>query len=137
MKLGYVIIYVSDVKETMDFYTRAFGFETKMVYEDGGMVDYGELQTGETVLALASHDLGQANLQGLYQKPALEKTPFGFELALVSEDVLADYKKALDEGALPVAPPKEKPWGQTVAYVRAIEGTLIEFCSPMTPPEAA
>ncbi len=131
MKLGYVIIYVADVKETMDFYTRAFGFETKMVYEQEGKVDYGEMKTGETVLAFASHSLGTTNLQGLYQKSALEKEPFGFELALVSEDVMADYEKALIEGALPVSPPKEKPWGQTVAYVRAAEGTLIELCSPM------
>jgi len=131
MKLGYVIIYVADVKETMDFYTRAFGFETKMVYEQAGVVDYGEMKTGETVLAFASHELGTTNLQGLYQKPALEKEPFGFELALVSENVMIDYEKALIEGALPVSPPKEKPWGQTVAYVRAIEGTLIEICSAM------
>lgn len=131
MKLGYLIIYVADVKATMDFYTRAFGFETKMVYEQDGAVDYGEMKTGETVLAFASHSLGQMNLQGLYQKSALEKEPFGYELALVSENVMADYEKALIEGALPVSPPKEKPWGQTVAYVRSIEGTLIELCSPI------
>ena len=131
MKLGYFIIYVADVKETMDFYTRAFGFETKMVHEQEGDVDYGEMKTGATVLAFASHGLGTSNLQGLYQKSALEKEPFGIELALVSEDVMADYEKALIEGALPVSPPKEKPWGQTVAYVRAIEGTLIEICSMM------
>ena len=27
--------------------------------------------------------------------------------------------------------PITKPWGQTVAYVRAPEGTLIELCTPM------
>ena len=31
MKLGYVLIYVDDVKQTMAFYSHAFGFETKMV----------------------------------------------------------------------------------------------------------
>jgi len=131
MRLGYVIIYVESVKGTMDFYTRAFGFETRMVYEEDGVVDYGEMQTGETVLAFASHTLGESNLQGLYQKAALTEVPFGFELALVSEDVAADYEKALGEGAIAVAPPKEKPWGQTVTYVRSVEGTLIELCSPM------
>ena len=131
MRLGYVIIYVESVKGTMDFYTRAFGFETRMVYEENGVVDYGEMQTGETVLAFASHSLGEANLQGLYQKAAMTEVPFGFELALVSEDVAGDFDKALKEGAIAVSPPKEKPWGQTVAYVRAVEGTLIELCSPM------
>ncbi|MFK8182566.1 MAG: VOC family protein [Phormidesmis sp.] len=131
MKLGYVIIYVENVKGTMDFYTRAFGFETRMVYEENGAVDYGEMQTGETVLGFASHSLGDANFQGLYQKASIGEKPFGFELALVSEDVAADFETAIKEGAIAVSPPKEKPWGQTVAYVRAVEGTLIELCSPM------
>ena len=131
MRLGYVIIYVESVKGTMDFYTRAFGFETRMVYEEDGVVDYGEMQTGETVLAFASHSLGETNLKGLYQKASMTEVPFGFELALVSEDVAADFEKALAEGAIAVAPPTEKPWGQTVAYLRAVEGTLIELCSPM------
>jgi lactoylglutathione lyase len=133
MKLGYVIIYVEDVKATMAFYTAVFGFETKMLFEQEGSVDYGELQTGETVLAFAAHSLGEMNLQGQYQKVSAAGNPFGFELALVSEDVGAAYELAVSAGAVPVAPPKEKPWGQTVAYVRSREGTLIEICSPITP----
>lgn len=41
------------------------------------------------------------------------------------------YKKAINEGAIPLVPPKEKPWGQTVAYVRDPNGILIELASPM------
>ncbi len=135
MKLGYVIVYVEDVKTTMAFYIEAFGFETKMMYEEDGVVDYGELKTGETVLGFASHSLGEMNLQGAYEKSSVEKMPFGMELALVSEDVAADYEKAVTAGAFAVAPPTQKPWGQTVAYVRAIEGTLVELCSPIATPE--
>ena len=135
MKFGYVIIYVDDVKAAMAFYTEAFGFETKMVYEENGSVDYGELKTGETVLGFAAHSLGEMNLQGAYEKSSVEKKPFGMELALVSEDVAADYEKAVTAGAVAVVPPKEKPWGQTVAYVRAMEGTLIELCSPIAASE--
>ena len=131
MKLGYVLIYVEDIKATMAFYTEAFGFETKMVYEQEGVCDYGELKTGETVLGFASHSLGEMNLQGEYQKSSLAARPFGMELALVSETVSAAYEQAISAGAIAISPPKEKPWGQTVAYVRAIEGTLIEICSPM------
>ncbi|MEL6551929.1 MAG: VOC family protein [Cyanobacteria bacterium J06621_11] len=132
MKLGYVLVYVEDVKATMAFYTAAFGFEPKMVYEEDGAVDYGELKTGETVLGFAAHSLGEMNLQGNYQKSTLSERPFGMELALVDEDVKASYEKAVGAGAIAVAPPTEKPWGQTVAYVRGIEGTLIEICSPIT-----
>jgi lactoylglutathione lyase len=133
MKLGYVIIYVEDVKATMAFYTAAFGFETKMAFEQDGSVDYGELKTGETVLAFAAHSLGEMNLPGGYQKVSAEGNPFGYELGLVSEDVASAYEQAVNAGAVPVAPPKVKPWGQTVAYVRASEGTLIEICSPVMP----
>ena len=131
MKLGYVITYVEDVKATMAFYRAAFGFETKMMFEQDGSVDYGELQTGETVLAFAAHSLGEANLLGRYQKVSAMGETLGYELALVSEDVSAAYQQAIGVGAVPVAEPKEKPWGQIVAYVRAMEGTLIEICSPM------
>lgn len=130
MKLGYVVIYVENVKGTMDFYARAFGFETRLVHGENE-VDYGEMQTGETVLAFAAHRLGEQNLQGLYQRQSMTDVPFGIELALVTEDVQGAFEKALAEGAIAVAPPKEKPWGQVVAYVRAVEGTLIELCSPM------
>ena len=27
--------------------------------------------------------------------------------------------------------PKSKPWGQVVAYVRDIDGFLVEVCTPM------
>jgi hypothetical protein len=28
-------------------------------------------------------------------------------------------------------PPTVKPWGQTVSYVRDLDGFLVEICSPM------
>ncbi|MBB4843275.1 catechol 2,3-dioxygenase-like lactoylglutathione lyase family enzyme [Paucibacter oligotrophus] len=37
----------------------------------------------------------------------------------------------LDTGATPVKAPLTKPWGQTVAYVRCPDGSLVELCTPM------
>lgn len=45
--------------------------------------------------------------------------------------IIKDTSKAVKAGAELIAKPTEKPWGQTVSYVRSIEGTLIEICSPM------
>lgn len=39
MQLGYTILYVEDVKRSVDFYQRAFGFMVKFVH-DGG--DFGD-----------------------------------------------------------------------------------------------
>ena len=131
MKLGFVIVYVSDVKETLQFYRDAFGLDIRMEFEDNGVVQYGEMETGGAVLGFASHEMGQMNLGGKYQKSSLAKEPFGQEVVFVADDVTEAYNTAVEAGAVSLSGPKEKPWGQVVAYVRAIEGTLIEICSPM------
>ena len=128
MKYGYTIIYVVNVLETLEFYRDAFGFEIKFIHESQ---DYGELETGGTVLAFANHELGEANLDGEYLRGEIQDIPFGLELAFVSEDVEAAFEQAIACGALPIKQPSVKPWGQTIAYVRAIDGSLIELCSPM------
>lgn len=128
MKFGYTIIYVASVAETLGFYNEAFGFETRFLHESG---DYGELNTGETVLAFASHELGDLNLEGHYQKTDLNTPPAGVELAFVTDDVAAAYAHAIAAGAVAVKEPIAKPWGQVVAHVRSCEGSLIELCSPI------
>ncbi|MDO8774492.1 MAG: VOC family protein [Burkholderiaceae bacterium] len=112
----------------MRFYQDAFGFETRFLHATG---EYGELETGATVLAFASHAMGYLNLGGVYQKADPAAAPLGVELAFVTEDVVAAYAKAVAAGAIAIKPPVEKPWGQVVGYVRATEGSLIELCSPM------
>ncbi len=131
MKLGFVVIYVDDVKETLQFYKEAFGFKIRLEHEDNGQFLYGEMETEGAILGFASHEMGHMNLGGKYQRSNLENDPFGQWIAFVSDDVHVSYKKAVNAGAISVAEPLEKPWGQMVAIVRAKEGTLIELCSPM------
>jgi lactoylglutathione lyase len=128
MKFGYTIVYVDSVSDTLAFYKAAFGFDTRFLHESG---EYGELETGATALAFASHNLGQMNLDGQYQKSDLSQKPLGVEIAFVTDDVHASFDKAVKAGAVALTEPKLKPWGQTVAYVRSIEGSLIELCSPV------
>ena len=128
MKYGYTIIYVSSVEETLEFYKKAFGFEIKFIHESKA---YGELETGETTLAFASHEMGDMNLGGKYSKANINDKPFGIELAFVTEDVPAAFEKAVASGAVPFKEPEEKPWGQVVGYVRAVDGSIIELCSPI------
>ena len=131
MKFGYVLIYVDEVIETLAFYEKAFGFERGMVYEEGGVVDYAELKSGETTIGFASSSLGEMNLEGKYNKITREGNPVGLELVFVDEDVARATSHAIKNGAELIAEPIEKPWGQTVSYVRALEGTMISICSPM------
>lgn len=54
MKLGYVITYVRDVAASVAFMEEAFELSRKFVTPEG---DYGELDTGSTILDFASQSL--------------------------------------------------------------------------------
>ena len=43
----------------------------------------------------------------------------------------AAFARAVAAGATPLKEPVTKPWGQTVAYVRDLDGFLVELCSPI------
>ena len=128
MKLGYTIIYVPSVESSLRFFSQAFGLERKFLHESG---DYGELKTGETTLAFASHALGDMNFPKGHVRASESKQPLGMEIALVTEDVHAAHKSAIAHGAIELSAPTRKPWGQVVSYVRAPDGTLVELCTPV------
>lgn len=128
MRFAYTIIYVPDVANSLTFFEQAFGLSRRFLHASG---DYGELDTGATVLAFASHDLGAANIPGKYVAASDSALPLGVEIALVTEDVKGAYARAVSAGAANIKTPEVKPWGQEVAYVRCPDGTLVELCSPM------
>lgn len=128
MKLGYTIIYVPDVAASLDFYSRAFGLARRFLHESGA---YGELETGETTLAFAAHALGEMNFAGGHVEAHASSQPLGVEIGLVTDDVAAAHRRALDAGAIELAAPLERPWGQVVSYVRCPDGSLVELCTPM------
>ena len=128
MKFGYTIIYVPDVGASLAFFGKAFGFPCRFLHESG---TYGELNTGETTLAFASHVLGASNMPAGYVAADTSKLPLGVEVAFVTPDVAKAHATAVSTGAREIKPPQKKPWGQTVSYVRCPDGTLVELCSPV------
>lgn len=128
MRFGYTILYVDDVPATIDFYERAFGLDRRFVADDA---TYGELETGETTLAFAQHALAGSSITGGYRSNTLAEPPPGLEIGFVTEDVAAAFERALAAGATALTAPKTKPWGQTVAYVRDLDGMLVEICTPV------
>ena len=128
MKLGYTIIYVPDVCASLLFFEQAFGLTRKFLHESQ---TYGELDTGATTLSFAAHELGDANFPGGHVHADQSAQPLGFEIAFVTSDVRSAHNKAIQAGAIELAQPQVKPWGQTVSYVRCPDGVLVELCSPM------
>lgn len=128
VKFGYTIIYVANVETSISFFEKAFGLERGFVHPEG---DYGELQTGETKLAFAAHELGNMNLPNGYVTADGNDKPVGIEIALVTDDVASAHKQALATGGKELKAPEQKPWGQTVSYVHCPDGTLVELCTPV------
>ena len=128
MKYTHTLLYVADVAKTIDFYTKAFGFPAKFTTPEG---DYGEINTGNVTIGFVSYELADSNLKKGFQKSAILEKPFGIELTFTSENIKEDFAKAIKAGAIEVEPLTEKIWGQTIGYLRDINGFLIEIGSPM------
>ncbi|MFZ4797395.1 MAG: VOC family protein [Bacteroidia bacterium] len=129
IKFAYTILYVQDVTKSIAFYENAFGFTRKFITPEN---DYGELLVGETTLSFATMTLAKSNLKDGFIESSLTDKPFGIEIGFTTENVEETIFTAINAGATIVENPKTKPWGQIVAYVRDLDGFLIEICTPMS-----
>jgi lactoylglutathione lyase len=127
MRFGYTILYVADVAASLDFYERALGQRRRFLHDSG---QYAELETGDTALAIAAHELAAANLPGVYRPEERPASRPAFEVCFVTKDVQGAFDRAITEGAEAVTSPQTKPWGQDVAYIRDPDGNLVEIASP-------
>lgn len=122
-RLGYIIIYVEDVLATVAFYKKAFGLEQRFLHESQ---QYAEMETGQTVLAFANEEfVGDSHS---FRPNRKSEQAAGAEIAFVVEDVAKQFQHAIEAGAIEVAMPVQKPWGQTVSYVRDQNGFIVEIC---------
>ncbi|MCX6126169.1 MAG: VOC family protein [Proteobacteria bacterium] len=127
MKYGYTILYVEDVLKTVSFYEKAFGLKTRFVHDSNA---YAEMETGQTRLAFTSKALAKENGLDFGQLGA-SFAPAPFEVALVTDKVEAAFTNAVENGAISLKNPVQKPWGQLVGYVKDCNGFLVEICSPL------
>ncbi len=126
-RLGNIIFYVEHVEKTIAFFEKAFGVKRSFIDPTGS---YGQLETGTTALGFASLELAKQNLPQAYRRITPKELP-GLEIAFTTRDVHRSLNAAVKAGAELIASPEEKPWGQTVAYVRDPNGILIEIASEM------
>ncbi len=126
IRFKYVILYVQDVEQSMNFYKNTFGTEIKFITPEK---DYGELLTGETSLSFASVSLAGSNLKKGFLTAKNEDQPFGMELGFTTDHVEALVEKAIQNGAVLYEDIAVKPWGQKTAYVKDPNNYLIEICT--------
>lgn len=127
-KLGNIIYYVKNVKTTMEFFEKAFGLPIAFI-DDSGV--YGQLETGTTALGFADEKFAATHFEQNFTPLNKDQSPLPVEIALCSKDVAASFKKAIDAGCTALTNLTEKPWGQTVGYVRTPDGILVEMASEM------
>lgn len=129
MQFAYTILYVPDVAATLHFYERAFGCRIRFISPDES---YGELDTEGVTLSFASEKLARTNLQNDFIPQRPDKNPSAMEVGFISKDVDAAWHHAIIAGATAESEPADKPHGQRVAYVRDLNGFLVEICTPMS-----
>ena len=139
MKLGYVIIYVESVPDTISFYNTAFSLPTRFCVPDN---TYAELDIpgSSTTLAFVAESFVESNIGARVfrrNRPGDgEGVSAGAEISFVvdtakGESVEDVLERALAAGAELVKGAAKKPWGQVVAYVRDCNGFLVEICTPV------
>lgn len=127
MRLARIIRYVPNVAATAEFYAHAFGLTPGRVIGE----DFIALETGDTILAFAREGFvsQETGLEFTLSRPGTPPSPQ--EIALEVADVRGAHGDALAAGGTEVAAPMDKPWGQTVSYLRDPDGALIQLCSPL------
>ena len=126
MKFVTTVIYVKNVEETLDFYVKAFGFSIGFLHPNK---QFGSLTTGSTALAFASEESGRSYMGDFAPNSINNPLPYGFEVAFSTGDVQQAYDHAISCGALPIRAPEKRHWGQIIAYVRDLNGIIVEICS--------
>ncbi|GFS37372.1 dessication-induced 1VOC superfamily protein [Actinidia rufa] len=149
---AYAVVYVKDVAKSVAFYAKAFGYGVRRLDESHrynyaklytlkceyvhppyicvGVADGGELESGQTTIAFTPlHQHETDGLTGSVQVAGSGHVRNQVEICFDYPDVIAAYKRAVENGVVPVSEPEEKEWGQKVGYVRDMDGNVVRMGS--------
>jgi lactoylglutathione lyase len=119
-RLGYAILFVSDLERSIAFYRDVIGLPFRFAAED-----YAEFATEGAKFALyARRALPQ--LIGV-EAPAGEASWPQGEVAFFVDDVDAEHERLVSAGARVLAPPADRPWGERTLHVADPDGNVVEL----------
>lgn len=125
VRLVSTVLYVEDVGRAVAFYETAVGFRCRL-RDDRGL--YADLETGGSTLALIARRSAEQE-SAPRMDVSVPGPPPPIELAVEVEDVAGAVERAVESGAELVRSPETKYWGQTIGFVRDLDGHVIQFCS--------
>lgn len=123
IKLIQTILYVSDQKESSQFYQKLFGKPPDL--EVPGMTEFNLAENCK--LGLMPNKGIAKILNGKTPHPDEGNGIPRCELYLTVEDVKAAFENALNSGAKLIRPPEDMDWGDTVCYFADIDGHIVAF----------
>jgi len=109
--MGYNVVFVSDMKKSVEFYKTLFGFDVRGKQWD----EWTEFDTGNTALAI---HLAKKE-QGKFEQPKGTSAPSWFV-----KDLDAFHKRALDAGVKIMTAPEAQHWGGKMAAYADPDGLV-------------
>jgi lactoylglutathione lyase len=115
-QLGHVILYVTDLAASVEFYRDVAGLEHR--FTDAGYAEFG---TGTTRFALYE----RRRAEWLTGHPVMPG-PAG-EVVLIVDDVDAVAVALRGRGVPLLAEPADRPWGHRTLHIADPDGFVVEF----------
>lgn len=108
---------VKDVKRTLEFYEKAFGFKTRMAMPDkDGNIMHAEMTYKDNVLMMGSESQEQNQLA----PQTLKGSPVSFYLYVDSVDEF--YNRVKKAGVATISEPTDQFWGDRTCNVKCPDG---------------
>jgi lactoylglutathione lyase len=126
-RLGYAILFVSDLGRSIAFYRDTLGLPFRFANES-----YAEFATEGAKFSL----FARSSLPELIgrEAPADEiPWPQG-EVAFFCDDVDAEHDRLAAAGVRILAPPADRPWGERTLHLADPDGNVVELTRPRPSP---
>lgn len=125
-RLGYAILFVSDLERAVAFYRDVIGLPLRFAAEA-----YAEFAVEGAKFALFPR-CELPSLIGIAAPSDPVPWPQG-EIAFFVEDVDADHARLQAAGVRVLAPPTDRPWGERTLHVADPDGNVIELTRAKPP----
>ena len=125
-RLGYAILFVSDLERSISFYRDALGLPFRFANES-----YAEFATEGAKFALYARS-HLRELIGREAPPGPAPWPQG-EIAFLCDDVDTEHERLAADGVTILSPPTDRPWGERTLHVADPDGNVVELTRPKHP----
>jgi len=122
-RLGYAILFVSDLERSVAFYRHVLGLPFRFASES-----YAEFATDGAKFSLFARS-HLPELIGREAPPGEAPWPQG-EVAFFVDDVDAEHERLARAGVRILAPPTDRPWGERTLHFADPDGNVVELTRP-------